>query len=371
MRGSIQKKGNNYYIVYYVNRKQKWKAAGKNKKTAERMLADVVGQIYKGEYRELPSITFGEFAQKWLDEQARFRVTSGTLVNYKSLLNNHILPTFATKKLASIRFDDIQAFIAYEMDEGRLQPQTINLLLRPLNGIFKYAVRSGYLRENPAQYVETPKVIHPEMDFLTRDEVTLFLQHVPGRWYALFLTAVMTGMRRGELLAMRWGNLDWNRRQYFINETLSQRTGEFHEPKSEKSRRAVDLPPTLLKVLRQHRLRQNEEKLESGPKYHDEGLMFCQKNGKPFDAANLLKWVFFPVLKKAGIRRVRFHDPRHTYVSLLIAQGENPKYIQSQLGHASIKTTMDRYGHLMPETRQDAAKRLDEQLFGSPIRQQV
>jgi integrase len=130
----------------------------------------------------------------------------------------------------------------------------------------------------------------------------------------------------------------------------------------------MNLPPTLIEALRAHRGRQAERRLQIGEAYQDHDLIFCTALGMPLDRGNVVKRDFLPVLKEAGLRRIRFHDLRHTFATLLIDQGESPKYIQTQLGHASIQVTMDRYGHLLPDVHQQAAQRLEDSLFGSSVR---
>lgn len=173
----------------------------------------------------------------------------------------------------------------------------------------------------------------------------------------------MTGMRRGELLAMKWQNLDWHRSQYYVKEAYYR--GRFEEPKSEKSRRAVNLSPTVMEVLK--RVYDSQEPLRQQQDYQEHDLIFCHSDGTPLDPDTVGKREFHRVLKVAGLRRIRFHDLRHTFASLLIAQGESSKYIQSQLGHASIQVTLDRYGHLMPEVNEAATIRLDTQVFGTHL----
>jgi integrase len=232
--------------------------------------------------------------------------------------------------------------------------------------MFTHAVRWGYLRENPAHYVEQPRVRHREIEFLTKEEIHCFLSTAPQDSYPFFLTAILTGMRLGELLAMKWSNVDWHRNQYFVKEGLYK--DRFVEPKSASSMRAVNLPRTLLEGLRTHKARQSEKRLQIGEAYQDYDLIFCTSLGTPYDRGNVVKREFWPYLKRAGLRRIRFHDLRHTFATLLIDQGESPKYIQAQLGHASIQVTMDRYGHLLPEVNQQAARRLEDSLFGPSVR---
>ena len=234
--------------------------------------------------------------------------------------------------------------------------------------MFSHACDWGYLRHNPAKKVKDPKIPRHEMDCLTPEEVRAFLDHVPGRWYAFFLTAITTGLRFGELLAMRWANLDWGRGQYFVRETLTRKTETkevgFSVPKTEGSAQAVDLTPTCLDALKAHRARQAEGKLQAGEGYQDLDLIFATPKGTPLNDRNVVNRIFEPALKAAGLRRIRFHDLRHTCASLLIAQNESPKYIQKQMRHASIEITFDRYGHLFPDANREATRRLDATLFG-------
>jgi len=177
-------------------------------------------------------------------------------------------------------------------------------------------------------------------------------------------------MRRGEVLGLQWGDLDWHHANIHVRRSLVWYTARdrealadnprqrwrFTTPKSERSFRTIVMSPHLRDALERHRL-------TSPVSPHD--LVFCTPEGRPLDPNNLVKRVFLPTLARAGLRRIRFHDLRHTYTSLLIAQGAHVKFIQSQLGHASIQTTLDRYGHLLPETRRDVGARLDQLVFGA------
>jgi integrase len=209
-------------------------------------------------------------------------------------------------------------------------------------------------------------VPHREMDFLMKEEIHRFLSAVPQDRYPFFLTAILTGMRLGELLAMKWSHVDWHRGQYVVRGGLYK--GRFVEPKSAGSKRAINLPRTLLEALRTHKARQSERRLQAGEAYQDYDLIFCTPLGRPLDRGNVVKRDFWPLLRQAGLRRIRFHDLRHTFATLLIAQGESPKYIQAQLGHASIQVTMDRYGHLLPDINEQAALRLEDSLCGLSVR---
>ncbi len=156
-------------------------------------------------------------------------------------------------------------------------------------------------------------------------------------------------MRRGELLALKWGDIDWNHKQIYVRRSIWR--GQFVTPKSKRSVRRIDMSPFLSIELKEYFL--------ASPFKSSTDLVFCNDEGKPVDADALVRRQFLPALRRAKIRQVRFHDLRHTNVALRIEQGQNIKYIQNQLGHASIQTTLDRYGHLIKEVNTEQAKKLD------------
>jgi|APSaa5957512622_1039677.scaffolds.fasta_scaffold17258_2 integrase len=391
MRGSIQKRPRKskkdgkfieqYFVVYDVGmkwdeekgqqvRKQKWeKVESPNTlKHAEKILAERLSQLHKGEFIEPTKITFRDFSDTWLKKYASGQIRPSTRALYLSLLRNHLLPIFGDKQLAKIGIEDMQELKSRKL-EAQLAPQTVKHILGLLRQMLGHAVDWGYIRTNPGSKVKDPRIPKREMDCLNPAEVREFLKHVPQKWYALFLVAIATGLRVGELLAMKWANVDWNQGKYFVRETLTRKmeTQErgFASPKTEGSAQPVDLTPTCLDALTALRKYQAEERLKIGDDYQDLDLVFATTQGTPLNDRNVIQRVFEPALKNAGLRRIRFHDLRHTCASLLIAQGENPKYVQKQLRHASIQITFDRYGHLFPDANREAVRRLDDTLFGA------
>lgn len=348
-RGCIVRRGRNYSIVYRFRGKQRWRTIGPSKRAAEQALAEVMNSINKGTYRDLPKITFRAFAEKWLREYCRTALKPSTLRGYENWIRGHLMPFFGYMQLSEITPEDVQAYVSDKLADGKVSPKSINNSLVPLKRMFTIAVRWGYLRANPAQYVDKPRLDHQEMDFLKPEEIRLFLDNASEEFYPFFLTAIMTGMRRGELLALQWGDIDWENRTIHVRRSVWG--GRFQTPKSKRSIRAIAMSPFLRKTLRRHMLK-------SAPNDHE--LVFASRDGTFLDGDNLIKREFLPALRRAGLRKIRFHDLRHTYVALLIAQGENVKFIQSQLGHASIQTTLDRYGHLLPEGNSAAGERLDQ-----------
>jgi integrase len=224
-------------------------------------------------------------------------------------------------------------------------------------------VEDELLAVNPAfrlgRYYRKADHPKPEIRPLTREEAAWFLaqvrEHAP-REYPLFLCALRTGMRLGELLGLHWGDVDFHGR--FIEVRHNLVAGRLTTPKNGKTRR-VDMSAQLTQVLRETLTTRKEETLQRGWK-HLPAWVFCNEAGKPLDGDNLRHRTFHRVLAKAGMRRIRLHDLRHTFASLLIQQGESLAYVRDQLGHASIQLTVDTYGHLIPGANRQAVDRLDD-----------
>lgn len=352
-RGFVTKRGDVYYAYWRdPSGKQRSKAVSTRKKDAEAYLNQVQAQLASGTYVERKEIGFGTFAERWLTEVAVSRVKPSTLRTYEAVVRRALIPHFGETRLTAIGPEDVQRYLSVAVKSGRSEKTAGNHLVL-LKTIFKQAVMWEYLHRNPAEFVKRPKVEHREMDFLTPEEVRLFLANVDDPYRALFTTAVLTGMRLGELLALQWGDIDWNKRTLHVRRSLYR--GQFQSPKSKRSIRAIGMSPTLRDVLWMHKLDAPASELD---------LVFPSDAGTPLDPDNVRHRVFEPALRRAGLRRIRIHDLRHTFASLLIHQGENLKYVQTQLGHASIQTTLDRYGHLMPDAYLGASERLDATVFG-------
>jgi integrase len=210
---------------------------------------------------------------------------------------------------------------------------------------------------------------HHEMSVLAPEQVHVLLEAAKGdRLEALYVLALSTGMRQGELLALRWRDLDLD----LDNATLQvrgtvQRTMVgliIAEPKTTRSRRRVALSPTAVETLRTHRIWQVSERLALGSAWEDQDLVFPNTIGKPIEATNLLRSSFFPLLAKAHLPRIRFHDLRHTAATLLLSRGVHPKVVAEMLGHATISITLDTYSHVLPDMQREAARAMETVLGG-------
>ena len=361
-----------YHVAYRYGGRQLSKLVGPSKKDAERVLGDIVSRIKTGTYNEQDKILFKDFAERWLEEYARGAVKPSTFRNYQNMLRKRVNPIFGNQELDKITTYKLQSFSA-----DMLKKRNANTVLKfivLLKTVFKHARRWGFLKDNPALDVERPRVEHREMDFFTPTEIRLLLEHAEEPFKTIFLTAILTGLRRGELLALQWSDIDWQsnlihvrRSIYMLNKDEAKDFKEkqcwkFITPKSKKSIRRIVMSPVLREALQVHQLNSDTNRYD---------LIFTNHDREPMDGQNLINREFYPTLEAAGLRKIRFHDLRHTYCSLLIAQNENIKFIQSQLGHASITTTIDRYGHVMPQEHEGVGAKLDEYVFGAESAREV
>jgi integrase len=261
-----------------------------------------------------------------------------------------------------IRIDRIKTTMVESYITGRLNAKmplgTIRKNLVVLGQIFKYAVRHCYIESNPVTNAERPRGQGREagktIRVLTPTEIKALIGAVADRKYqTLIMLAIMSGARQGEILGLKWSDIDWNNRQVHIQRTFNMQ--RWYETKTKTSNRKVDLSHSMIQELKRWRLACPPNKLN---------LVFPTGGGGPMNHSNLVNRYFLPALKKAGIEKIRFHDLRHTYASLLIDQGENIKYIQKQLGHSSLTVTLNVYAHLMRPVNHEAMDRLENTLFG-------
>jgi integrase len=318
-------------------------------------------------------ITFGEYAENWMDGHVTTNCKPSAKQGYRTILDSYILPTFKDRALATITRDEVKELCYTLLQSGRLRPKkvdentvdatlsarTVVYAVRTISAIYNHAIEDGIIQSNPALRPGRFIKVGPrkeKVDILTPAEGNLLLEvaekHFP-RHYPLLLTAMRTGMRQGELLALEWGDIDWNGN--FIEVRRSTWNGITGTPKSGKARR-VDMSDRLKAVLQQHQQAIKAEALKAGRPVP--ALVFTSEAGTPYDGDNVHK-SFLAALRKAKIRKIRFHDLRHSYASWLIANKESLAYVRDQIGHHSIQITVDLYGHLVPGENREAVNRLD------------
>ncbi len=325
--------------------------------------------LFQPEKPALP--TFAEYAADWI-KAAEHDHKPGTVGFYAQYLRLYVLPKFGETKLDRIARDGVKRFIA-ELGARGLSRNTIRLAVTTLRAVLNAAIEDRLIQYNPAhglgRFVKSEKPAH-EATSLTPDEVARLLaaakEQLAFGEYALILTALRTGMRSGELTGLQWSDVRFGAsetardRYILVQRNFDKRwSRKMLTPKSKKPRR-VDMSRELrrvLLVLRNTRfsLAQNEGRADIA----DE-LVFPSGAGTPIEMNNFTERVFKPLLARAGLRRIRFHDLRHTYGSMLIQAGASLAYVRDQMGHSSIQVTVDIYGHLIPGANVSYVDRLDE-----------
>lgn len=327
------------------------------KTDAERWLRAELGRRDRHEWVDpaMSKTTFADWLPRW--QSTRTNLAASTQAMQTSLLKNHVEPWFGDWPLGAVTPPDVQAFIA-DLEVKGLSASTVRQCYLIAKSVFDSAAQAGLVTRTPVRGASLPRLPDREMRFLTRDEVDA-LATAAGRHRALVLTAAYTGARFGELAALRSNNMDLLRRRMTVAYTLSDVRGQWSlkAPKTATSRRQIALPRLLCDALAEH--------LAAVP-LGDDGFVFQAPHGGPLRRSNFRRRVWLPAVRRSVGEPMRFHDLRHTHVALLISQGEHPKTIQARLGHASISTTLDTYGHLFEGLDEAAADRLDTTIAHSP-----
>lgn len=361
-RGHIRKRGEKYYLVYSIGGRKKEEVGGNTMEQAKRLLTQRLYEADRGFVRSTGPVKFRDFIPIWRrDHVDTQQLKPSTREGYESMIERHFLPAFGDLRMDRITAEDIRRFFKQKQEatskktERPMSNKTLINMKRLLNSIFNFAVVTELLVKNPCKAVKLPRAERREMDFLRPEEVRSFLGAFTDEGMrCLFTTAVMTGMRRGELLALQWDDIDHAASVIRVRRSLS--AGEIQTPKTEKSRRSIQVGASLLKMLKEHKLRTGGRS----------PFVFTTKGGSLLDPDNLVKRVFEPTLRAAGIERhLRFHDLRHTYASILINEGANLKFVSEQLGHASIVITLDRYSHLIAERHDDTVSKFEKLLLSN------
>jgi len=364
-RGSIVKKGKAYYIVFRdLEKKQKWVGPFQNKASARTRLNEILVEVDCGTYME--PIMFKEFAESYI--AARRSIRGSTSSAYASMIRKHLVPFFGKLKLQEIRLNNVDRFVTETAPKVSVKTlRNCVTLLRVMLASQKgsSAIRQGYIRFDPLMGVELPSVeerdiVPPSVDSVWKLIDTAGEMRSIG--YGMIYLGAFTGLRRGEILALSFDDVDWFRNELVVNKSVARfpATDGVHKwvwrigpTKSKRSNRRVGLPPNVLQLLSSlKRMSANRD-----------GLIFADSKGNFIEPDYFDDHVFSPIRVKAGLPEIRFHDLRHFFASMLIAQGEGPKYISDQLGHASIQITFDTYGHLFPQAKAEASAKLEKRML--------
>ncbi|MFC1952870.1 tyrosine-type recombinase/integrase [Chloroflexota bacterium] len=380
MRGTIIKRGDSYRIKISLGKDSitgkyvsHYETVNGNKKNAEKRLNELIHQHETGTFIKPDKATVADHLRKWLKDYAYANLSPNTALGYESIVLTHLIPAIGSIPLTQLKPELIQRYISDKLSHGRvngqggLTSQTVRHHVVCLHTALQNAVKMGMLVRNPVEAITIPRAEHQEMHTMNESDIHLLLELArPSQYYSLFYTALFTGMRRSELLALRWQDIDLLLLHISVNRSLHQIKGGqtiFRQPKTEKSRRLVSLTPSTVSVLKEHQDVQNNLRESLGiPRLAEDDMVFCQYNGKPL-LPNTVTHNWIKLVRRAGLTGIRFHDARHTHASLMLKQGVHPKIVQERLGHSSIQITLDTYSHVTPGLQQAAANKFDDMIL--------
>lgn len=304
--------------------------------------------------------TVEQYLKQWL-ESVKPSLRPSTHLRYEQLVRIHALPYLGKLAISRVKPDHLQRLYAERLKAGQ-SAASVRQLHAVLHRAFRQATRWGIVGRNVADLVSAPRVSRSQMQTLDPEQTRLLLEAAAGdRLEALYAVAISTGMRQGELLALRWRDIDLEARSISVRNTL-QRTANGHilgDPKTSHSRRRIQLTTAGAEALQRHKVRQNEERLRVGAAWQNLDFVFCDEAGGFIKEWNLRKQCFLPLLKRAGLPSIRFHDLRHTAASLMMGKGVHPKIVSEMLGHSQVSITLDLYSHVTPTMQREATEALD------------
>ncbi|MFC2041745.1 tyrosine-type recombinase/integrase [Chloroflexota bacterium] len=344
MRGHIVQRSKNkgtWSIVIELDRdangkrKQKWVTFQGSHAEAKKRLTELQHQIDTGLY--IPptgKITLNEYLNQWLKDYCWSNLSPVTAQTYEYLVKKYIVPDLGKTIFTELKPQHLQYFYSKKLSSG-LSARTVHYLHTTLHKSLENALKLGIIARNPANAVDSPKPKRHEIKIMSESDMHLLLEFAKEtQYYALFYTALFTGLRRSELLALRWSDIDLILCQLSVSRTFYQlhdRTLIFSEPKTAKSRRAVALTPSTVLVLNEHKAEQAKMRESLGLTLHDSDLVFSQYDGKPLLPDSVTQ-AWRHLVKRTGLKGIRLHDARHTHASLMLKAGVHPKIVQERLG---------------------------------------
>lgn len=389
MRGSIRpgKTKGTYVIILSVGKdpitgryKQEWVTVRGTKKEAETKLAEILRLRDTGFNVKADKITLSEYLTRFLKESAKPNLSPRTYEGYESIVKTSLIPALGRVKLGELRPDHIQHYYSQKLESGRydgkggLNPSTVRHAAMFLHSALDTAVKWKLLPYNPADGATPPPMNHAEMHTLSEDSVHLFLEAAKDTpYYALYYLFLFSGMRRSEILALKWSDFNSLGMTLSVNKSIHRlHNGEFviRKPKTNKGARLIPLAPSAIVVLREHKEKCIAQRMMQLSTLKEDNLIFCREDGSCLNP-DVITHHFIWLARKIGLKDIRLHDLRHTFASLMLKNNVHPAVVQQMLGHASIQITIDTYSHIMPGIKEAAARSLDELLMTNPKKENI
>lgn len=347
---------------------------GKTRKEVQEQLKTALHQQQQSILATGPQQKVEQFLIHWLENVHKQSIRSRTYERYEEIVRLHLVPGIGRHQLQKLSPQHLQSFYTNKLEEG-LSTTTVISFHNVLHKALETAVRWNLISRNVCDLVSPPRRKRFEIQPLSVEQVQqLLAASREHRQEALFILALATGMRRGELLGLKWQDINFQTDTLQVRRILTRvptkvknpqgATYVEAEPKTEKGRRSILLPPFVVEALKQHRARQLEARLKAGAAWQEHDYVFCTSVGTHLhptrDVLNQLK----VLLAKAGLPAIRFHDLRHSSATMLLSMSVHPKIVQEILGHSQISMTLDTYSHVLPTMQKEAMSKLNELLQG-------
>ena len=370
--GSIYRRKNGAWRAMVTLQGRRLTHTAKTKSLCQDWLRRTLDEVDNGMTFDSTQVSLGKFMEDWLvtvEPSLRYN----TFRRYQQVTNQHICPVLGEHRLRELKPEHIQSLYIGMVKNG-LGLRTIRHTHAIIHRALVHAVKLGLISRNPDDATTPPRPIRKEMQFLNENQVQQLLITAKIRndhLYALYYLAIATGMRQGELLGLKWADLNWDKSALQVQRQLTKKKGggrEFALPKTRAGIRRIDLGNESLQVLKEHHQKQYQLIVATGIQWQDHDLIFPTSIGTPMYGENLIKR-FKQLLNEAGLPDIRFHDLRHTAASLMLNNGIPVIIVSRRLGHSQPSITMDVYGHLSPGKQQEAASLIDQLL--TPIQIEI
>jgi len=362
--GSIyQRKDGRYAAALRVEGKRKV-YYGKTYKEAQEKLQQALYEKKQGMLATGPQQTLEQFLSHWIEHVQKPAVGIRSYINQRGVLYNHVIPVLGKVRMRQVTPEKLEMLYELLQQEKNLKGSTIKLVHATLHKAFGYAVRRNIIARNPCDLAIKPRTEKFDIQPLNEDQARRLVEIVRGDllFEGLITITVTLGLRRGEVLGLKWDDIDFVNKCLYIRRSVGHlgRHGIIEKkPKTKSGLRKVNVPDFLIDILKLHRQRQEEQKVKKGTAWKNSGYVFCNTVGNFYHEGNLDKR-YKRLLKDAGLPEVRFHDLRHSAATILISMGVNPKVVQELLGHSSITTTLNTYTHVLPTMQQEAMQKLHD-----------
>lgn len=378
MNGHIRKrqnvKGVSWQIVIELGvdnkgkRKRICKTIKGTKKEAQKLMNKMLNDLNTGTYIEPSKINLAKFLRDWLETYVKPNLSPNTTAGYRVNVENHIIPNLGHIHLQQLQPIQIQKM--YEQLATKLSARSIKYIHVNLREALLQALKMRLIERNPADYVTIPKIKKYHAEVYNEQEVIKLLEEARGTNMEVSISlSVGLGLRRGELLALKWKSIDLEKKLLKVESNLIYIDKKiiFKEPKSESGIRIISIPDGIIEILRKHKIKQKENRLFFGGEYKNMDLVCCNEDGSPI-IPGTFSHRFAKFLNDHKLKKIRFHDLRHTNASLMLKYGVPAKVASSRLGHSTIGITLDLYSHIYSEVENEAANKINNGIFSKVVR---